>query len=95
MEPLRPMKAMSPLAPAERWWSEALGDPSSRGAQDCARYAFFGDKRLLLIERGGELQRFRSGEHRIIGILQVSGGEELTLTSEHGPVSLEDFEKVS
>jgi hypothetical protein len=26
MEPLRPMKAMSPLAPAERWWSEALGD---------------------------------------------------------------------
>jgi hypothetical protein len=95
MEPLRPMKPMRPLAPAERWWSEELGDPSSSGAQEGARYAFFEDKRLLLIERGGELQRFRTGVHRIIGISQVSRGEELTFTSEQGPVSLGDFEKMA
>ena len=95
MEPLRPMKPMRPLTLAARWWSEELGDPSSSGAQNGARYAFFGDKRLLLIERGGKLQRFRTGEHRIIGISQVSGGDPLTFTSEHGPVNLEDFEKVA
>jgi hypothetical protein len=95
MDPLRPMKPMRPLTPVDRWWSEELGDPSSSGAQNGARYAFFGDKSLLLIERGGKLQRFRTGEHRIIGISQVSGGDPLTFTSEHGPVNLEDFEKVA
>jgi hypothetical protein len=88
------MKPMRPLTLADRWWSEELGDPSSSGAQNGARYAFFGDKSLLLIERYGKLQRFRTGEHRIIGISQVSGGD-LTFTSEHGPVSLQDFEKVA
>jgi hypothetical protein len=95
MDPLRPMKPMRSLTPADRWWSEELGDPSSSGAQNGARYAFFGDKSLLLIERGGKLQRFRTGEHRVIGISQVSGGDQLTFTSEHGPVNLEDFEKVA
>jgi hypothetical protein len=95
MEPLRPMKPMRPPAPADRWWSEELGDPSSSGAQDGSRYAFFEDKRLLLIERGGKLQRFRTGVHRIIGISQVSRREELTFTSEQGPVNLEDFEKMA
>ena len=95
MEPLRPMKPMRPLTLADRWWSEEFGDPSSSGAQNGARYAFFGDKSLLLIERGGKRQSFQTGEHRIIGISQASGGEELTFASEHGPVSLEDFEKVA
>jgi hypothetical protein len=95
MEPLRPMKPMRPLAPADRWWSEELGDPSSSGAQGGARYAFFEDKRLLLIERGGKLQGFRTGVHRIIGISQASRREELTFTSEQGPVSVEHFEKMA
>lgn len=34
------------------------------------------------------------GEYRIIGISQASGREELTFTSERGPVIPEDFEKV-
>jgi hypothetical protein len=93
MEPLYPMKPMRPLTPAKQWWPEELGDSSSSGAQDDARYAFFGDKRLLLVERGGQMQRFRTGEHRIIGISQASGREELTFTSQHGPVTLEEFEK--
>jgi hypothetical protein len=95
MEPLRPMKPIRPLTLADRWWSEEFGDPSSSGVQNGARYAFFGDKSPLLIERGGKQPSFRTGEHRIIGISQTSGREELTFTSEHGPVSLEDFEKVA
>jgi hypothetical protein len=66
------MKPMSPLTMAERWWSEDLGDPSSSGAQDGTRYAFFQDKKLLLIEGEGGLQRFLTGEHRITGISQSS-----------------------
>jgi hypothetical protein len=93
MEPLRPMKPMSPLGPQDRWWSEELGDPSSSGAQNDARYAFFPNKKLLIIERGGELQRFRTGEHRITGFAQEGGKEALTFTSEQGAISLEDFEK--
>jgi hypothetical protein len=89
------MKPMCPLTLADRWWSEEFGDPSSSGAQNGARYAFFGDKSLLLIERGGKQQSFRTGKHRIIGISQASRREELTFTSEHGPVSLEDFEKMA
>jgi hypothetical protein len=95
MEPLRPMKPMSPLKAAQRWWSDELGDPSSSGAQDGSRYAFFRDKKLLLIERSGTLQKFRTGEHRIIGISQATGSGALTFASEHGPISLEDFEKVA
>ena len=93
MEPLRPMKPMSPLAAPDRWWSEELGDPSSSGAQNGARYAFFPNKKLLIIERGGTLQRYRTGEHRITGFAQVSGKEALSFTSEQGAVSLEDFAK--
>ncbi len=94
MEPLRPMKPLSPLAPPERWWSEELGSPSSSGSQDGARYAFFPTKRVLVIERGGKLQSFGTGEHRITGFAQASGQQALTFTSERGPISLEDFEKM-
>jgi hypothetical protein len=95
MEPLRPMKPMSPLAPPDRWWSDELGDPSSSGAQNGARYAFFPNKKLLIIERGGKLQRFRTGEHHINGFSQGGGREALTFRGEHGPLSLEDFEKLA
>ncbi len=94
MEPLRPMKPMSPLTPAERWWSDNLGDPSASGAQDGTRYAFFPDKSLLLMERGGKLDRFRTGEHRITGVSQTSDKGALTFTSQHGPIRLENLEKV-
>lgn len=94
MEPLKPLKPMSPLSPPERWWSDDLGNPSSSGAQDGTRYAFFLDKKLLLTQRGGKLDIFRTGGYRISGISQVSGGETLTFTSQDGPISLEDLDKV-
>jgi hypothetical protein len=89
------MKPMRPLTPAQRWWSEELGDPSSSGAQDDTRYAFFREKSLLLLERAGKLQRFRTGKHRITGISQGGGRGALNFTSEDGQVSIEDFEKIA
>ena len=94
MEPMTPMKPMSPMAPTQQWWPENLGDPSSSGAQDGRRYAFFPHKKLLLVEQGGKLQRFNTGEHRITGVSQVSDKGALSFSSDHGPISLEDLEKV-
>jgi hypothetical protein len=82
------------MTPPARWWPDNLGDPSSSGAQDGTRYVFFQRKKLLLVEHSGKLQRFQTGEHRIIGVSQVSGGGALTFTSERGPISLEDLEEV-
>src|ERR1700728_4265164 len=93
MKPMSPMKPMDPLGPSEQWWPDELGDPSSSGAQNDTRYAFFQHEKLLLIEHDGKLQKFRTGEHRITGISQVSGRGALTFTSEQGPIGLEDFEK--
>ena len=86
---------MSPLAPADRWWSEDLGAPSSSGAQDGKRYAFFADKKLLLVETDGTLQRFRTAEHRITGISQSSGGGTPAFTTERGPISIDKLERVA
>ena len=77
-----------------RWWSDELGEPSASGAQDGMRYAFFSDKRLLIIERAGKLQRFATGEHRIGGISQISRGQSIVFTTQHGPMAVDQLEKM-
>jgi hypothetical protein len=94
MEPLRPIRPMSPLPILQHWWSDGLGEASASGAQDGIRYAFFPDKNLLLIERDGKLERFDTGEHRIDGVSQVSRGRTLVFRSQHGPVSLNNLKQL-
>jgi hypothetical protein len=89
MDRIKPLKPMQPLPKLEQWWSEALGDPSASGGQDGMRYAFFPDKKLLLIERHGKLQRFGTGEHTISGVSQVSRGNSLVFRSQRGPIKLD------
>jgi len=88
------MKTMSPMTVAESWWSEGLGQPASSGSANGTRYAFFPDKKLLLIEKGGKLQKFATGEHRIGGVSQDGVRAELAFTSQHGPVKLDDLHKI-
>ena len=83
------------MSAPERWWSDELGDPSASGAQGDTRYAFFLDKKLLLIECRGEVQKFDTGEHRIGGVSQDSAGEALAFTSQRGRVALNDLRKLS
>jgi hypothetical protein len=92
MDTFRPM---TPLPKLDQWWSEGLGEPIASGAQDGMRYAFFPDRKLLLIERAGNLQKFHTGEHRIIGISQVSRGSAMVFRSQHGPVRLTDLQKLA
>jgi hypothetical protein len=98
MEPMKPMKPMHPMEPLpkiEQWWSENLGSPSVSGGQDGMRYAFFPDKKLLLINQHGQLQRFGTGEHTISGVSQVSRDSALVFRGERGPLKVEDLQKLT
>jgi hypothetical protein len=95
LESMKPMKPMTPLPSLKPWWSEGLGEPASSGAQEGMRYAFFPDKKLLLIEKDGKLQKFDTAEHQIGGFSQVSRGQALVFRGRRGPVKLADLRKLT
>jgi len=99
MEPMRPMEPMKPMAPmsgAERWWPEDLGQPSASGSQNSMRYAFFSEKKRLLLEQDGKLTTYDSGNHRIGGVAQQdSQRRSVTFTSQHGTIELGQLRQVS
>ena len=96
MEPLDPMRPMAPMPSSEKWWPSGLGEPASAGSPDRMRYAFFPDKQLLLIEEDGRVKTFDSGRHRIRGVSQVkSDSQSLAFTSQHGPVRVQDLQRLS
>ena len=77
------------------WWPAALGSPSSSGAQNDLRYAFFPQARRLAIQVGGDLRLYDTGEHQIGGVSQQqSGDQSLTFTSQFGLVRLWDLPQV-
>jgi hypothetical protein len=92
MKPMEPMKPMKPPQASERWWPEALGEqPSSAGAQNETRYAFFADKQRLAVDSGnGNVKVYDTGDHRISGVQQSQSGSgaNATFTSQHGEVDL-------
>ncbi len=94
MKPMRPMAPMKPLDFGEPWWPTTLGEPSSSGAQDGLRYAFFPEKRRLLVEQDGALTTYDSGDHRISGVAQQSSEQSPTFTSQDGPVVLDGLKRV-
>ena len=94
MKPMAPMKRMEPLEFDSPWWPDELGQPASSGAQNGWRYAFFPEKRRLLIEQDGKKAVYDSAEHQISGVAQQSGGSSsLVFTSQSGPVSLESLRR--
>ena len=95
MKPMKPMEPMKPMAPisGEGWWPKELGKPSSSGGQNDLRYAFFPDKRRLLIDQDGTIATYDSGDHDIGGVQQSSGGSAV-FSSQHGTVQLDQLKKV-
>ena len=92
---MKPMKPMEPMSGGEKWWPDDLGQPSSSGSQNGMRYAFFPEKHRLLIEQGGKLTTYDSGDHRINGVSQQdSQGKRLAFTSQNGSVNLDELKKV-
>jgi hypothetical protein len=74
------------------WWPDELGAPSSTGAQNNLRYAFFPSARRLAIDLGGAVTVYETGDHQISGFSQQqSGDQSLTFTSQYGLVRVADL----
>jgi hypothetical protein len=87
---------MTPMSGGEHWWPQDLGQPSTSGSQNGLRYAFFPEKRRLLVEQNGKLTTYDSGSHRIEGVAQqASQTWSVTFTSQDGPVNLAELSLVS
>ena len=101
MEPMKPLPGMKPMEPmkpmdfGKPWWPSELGKPSTSGAQKNMRYAFFPEARRLLIDDGGQLTTYDSGDHQISGVSQAqSQGRSLTFTSQDGLVNLGELKRL-
>ncbi|PIL19380.1 hypothetical protein P775_14660 [Puniceibacterium antarcticum] len=76
-------------------WPRELGQPASVGAQNNMRYAYFPSSRRLAIDLGGKMTVYDTGDHQIGGFSQSqSGGQNLTFTSQYGPVQICDLRVV-
>jgi len=87
------------LPPAESaggWWPANLGPPTTVGAQNSVRYAYFPATRRLAVEVSGHVTLYDTCDHQINGVAQQQGrGSSLTFTSQHGVVSLATLPVVS
>ncbi|WP_456151583.1 SHOCT domain-containing protein [Defluviicoccus vanus] len=78
------------------WWPADLGSPSSTGAQNDVRYAWFPATRRLAIDLRGEVTVYDTGDHQIGGVSQQQGGgASLTFTSQYGLVRVADLPVVA
>lgn len=97
MEPMKPMAPMTPMEPFRfdpPWWPDELGAPSSSGGQNGMRYAFFPQKRRLLVEQDGRKTVYDSADNQISGVAQASGASSsLVFTSQHGTVALDGLRR--
>lgn len=92
MEPMKPMK---PMSGGQKWWPEDLGQPSTSGSQNGMRYAFFSEKRRLLIKRDGKLETYNTGGHHISGVSQQSTQDDsLAFSDQDGAIKLEDLQQM-
>ncbi len=79
-----------------QWWPAELGNPSSSGAQNDMRYAFFPDQCRLAIQQAGQVRVYETGNHNLYGFSQQQGGDQsLTFTSQFGLVRVADLPLVS
>lgn len=71
------------------WWPAGLGQPSSTGAQNDSRYAWFAGSHRLALSRNGKVTVYDTLDHQIGGVSQQqSNGVPLSFTSQHGNVDL-------
>ena len=80
---------------AANWWPGELGYPSSTGAQNSLRYAFFPEARRLAIDLGGRVVVYDTRDHFIGGFSQQQGGDQsLSFTSQYGLVRVSELDEV-
>ena len=78
-----------PAGSPGHWWPGDLGQPTSSGAQNNVRYAYFAQTRSLAIEANGRVTVYDTLDHQITGFSQQqSTGASLTFSSQHGLVDV-------
>jgi hypothetical protein len=78
-----------PAGSSSHWWRPDLGQPTSTGAQNNVRYAYFAQTRRLAIEVNGRVTVYDTLDHQISGFSQQqSAGASLTFSSQHGLVDV-------
>lgn len=89
--PVGPVSLFVPPAPGQSgdWWGADLRWPTSTGAQNGVRYAYFAQARRLAIEVGGRVTLYDTLDHQIGGFAQQQGtGGSLTFSSQYGLVEV-------
>jgi hypothetical protein len=77
------------------WWPAELGNPSSTGAQNSLRYAYFPGSRRLAIDYGGRIEVYDTLDHQIQGFSQQQSGDaSITLNSQHGVVRVDSLPRI-
>jgi Short C-terminal domain len=80
----------------ENWWPADLGSPSSVGAQNDVRYAYFPASRRLAIQLNGLVTIYDTQDHQIGGFSQQqSGSGSFSFSSQHGGVDVSRLPVVS
>jgi Short C-terminal domain len=78
------------------WWPADLGFPSSLGAQNDVRYAYFPASRRLAIEMNGAVTIYDTQDHQISGFSQQQPGSgSLSFSSQLGGVDVSRLPVVS
>ncbi|MDO9107234.1 MAG: SHOCT domain-containing protein [Methylovulum sp.] len=88
----------APPAPGSsgNWWPAGLQFPSSSGAQNNMRYAYFATIRRLAIEAHGHVTLYDTLDHQIGGFSQQqSAGSSITFTSQYGIVDVNSLPVIS
>jgi hypothetical protein len=79
----------TPGRAAGQWWPAELGFANGIGAQNQVRYAYFNQTHRLAVELNARVTVYDTLDHQISGVSQQQGrGGSLTLTSQHGTVSV-------
>jgi len=74
---------------AEEWWPADLGAPTTSGAQNTMRYAYFPAKRRLAVAVHGQVTVYDTLDHHVSGVSQQQGaGSSCTFSSQYGVVAL-------
>jgi len=77
-------------------WPPAFGNPTSSGAQNNFKYAYFGPVRRLVIEEDGKRKIYDTKHHQISGISQQQGSNRsYQFTSQDGAVDLSSLSLIS
>jgi len=97
--PVGPVSLFVPASgagPSGNWWPQDLGWPSSTGAQNNVRYAYFPQSHRLAIDLNGSVTVYDTLDHQIGGFSQQqSAGGSLTFSSQHGMVAVASLPVVS